>query len=126
MASRPNSADRGEKPLHFRTLGRSGGEAPQQFPRLCRSVRLAAGAGVRQRESEAALVQVGVEGQRALQVRYRGNRIAAIGEDEPQVGADDRVLRFDRLRRRERALRRGEIACGDLEGSAVDCKGRIG
>ena len=74
--------------------GAFGGEAGEELLRFARGVGALAGAGEDACEVEAGLVEVGVERQRALERRDRLTVAARVGQDDAEVGDDDRVVGF--------------------------------
>ena len=89
-----------EQPLDFGPLRRVGRQPLEQLLRLARRVGPASGSREGDREGEARLVEVGVERERALQGGNAVGGLAAVGQHEAEVGADDRVVGFDALARR--------------------------
>ena len=66
------------------------------------------------RQPETSLMQVGIDGQRALKWADGVGRMAAIRQHQPQIAGDDGVVRFDAFGIAQRCGRRVELALGSL------------
>ena len=101
--------ERAQETFHFRSLWSARRQASQEFGGLFRCLGSTAGSREGKREGESRLMQVGIEGQGALQLGNRRRRLAGVSQDQAEICGHDGVVWFDVLGRQQRLLRGGAM-----------------